>query len=93
MSDSDSDEEFIVVSNTKSVPGVLSDSVVDENRENAKTDDRLVNQPAQQVEMQNRVDPSAQLNKCCPNRRNVTAQSVIGNHQTVCHISRQENHC
>ena len=43
MSDSDSEDDFFVVSNTNSVPGVLSDSVVDENRENAKTGDSLVN--------------------------------------------------
>ena len=59
MSDSsDSEDEIFVVKDTQSVPDVLSDSVVDENNENANTDnERLADQPVQHVEIQDNVVP------------------------------------
>ena len=68
MSDSsDSEDEIVVALDTKSVPYVLSESIVDENNESANIDSgRLADQPVQEIELHNYVEPEHAIEQVLP---------------------------
>ena len=59
MSDSsDSEDEIVVALDTELVPDILSDSIAGENNESANIDSgRLADQPVQEIELENYVEP------------------------------------
>ena len=87
MSDrSDSEDETFVVEDTQSVPDVLSDSVVDENNENAnKNNERLADQPVQQVEIQDNIEPERVIEQVLSDPQEFTRP--IRNRQTPDRLS------